>query len=94
MKSDRVIGVIVAAMLLVSSFVGVPAIAQQNEAAALFNRAAELYRAGKFSESIAMVGQIDHCVPVRQVVNAEHPRDEEMASAGILWARRENSKES
>ena len=81
-------------MLLVGSFVGVPAIAQQNEAAALFNRTAELYRAGKFSASIPLVGPIDHSVPIRQVVNAEHPRDEEMASAGISRARRENSKES
>jgi hypothetical protein len=31
---------------------------------------------------------------IRQVVNAEHPRDEEMASAGIVSAPRENTQES
>jgi hypothetical protein len=57
MKSDRLIGVIPAAMLLVSSFVGA-AIAQQNEAAALYDRAAELYRAGKFSEALPLVQRL------------------------------------
>jgi hypothetical protein len=32
--------------------------------------------------------------PIRQVVNAERPRDEEMASAGIVSAPRENTEES
>jgi hypothetical protein len=54
MKPARRIGFILAAMLMVTSFVGVPAIAQQDEAAALDKRAGELYQAGKFSEAIPL----------------------------------------
>jgi tetratricopeptide (TPR) repeat protein/CHAT domain-containing protein len=54
MKFDRLIGYILAAMLLMSSFVGVPASAQQDEAAALNKRVGELYQAGKFSEAIPL----------------------------------------
>jgi hypothetical protein len=32
--------------------------------------------------------------PIRQVVNDEHPRDEELALAGIVSAPRENTQES
>jgi hypothetical protein len=49
MKSARLIGVILAAMLLLISFVGVPAVAQQDEGGALTKKVAELYQAGKFS---------------------------------------------
>jgi hypothetical protein len=51
MKHARQIGFILAAMLLVNSFAGAPAIAQQDEADALNKRAIELYQAGKFSEA-------------------------------------------
>jgi tetratricopeptide (TPR) repeat protein len=45
------IGFILAAMLLVNSFVGSLAIAQQDEAAVLSDRAGVLYRAGKFADA-------------------------------------------
>jgi hypothetical protein len=48
MKSARLIGFILAAMLLVNSFLGAPALAQQDEAAALTKRV------GKFSEAIPL----------------------------------------
>jgi hypothetical protein len=43
-----------AALLLVSCFVGTPAIAQQDEAAALDKRVGELYQAGKFSDAVPL----------------------------------------
>jgi tetratricopeptide (TPR) repeat protein len=52
------IGFILAAMLLVVSFTGVPAIAQQDEAAALHKRVLELYQAGKFSEAIPLAERV------------------------------------
>jgi hypothetical protein len=55
MKPARRIILFLAAMLMVNSFAGAPAIAQQDEAAALDKRAEELYRAGKFSEVIQLV---------------------------------------
>jgi CHAT domain-containing protein len=54
MKSARLICFILAATLLVISFPGAPAIAQQDEAAALDKKVAELYRAGKFSEAMPL----------------------------------------
>jgi CHAT domain-containing protein len=67
MKIARLVGVILAAMLLLNSFVGAPAFAQgllegrwsnpSDEAAALEQRAEELSRAGKFSEAIPLVQQ-------------------------------------
>jgi CHAT domain-containing protein/tetratricopeptide (TPR) repeat protein len=58
MKSARLIGLLLVAMLLVNFFVSAPAIAQQDEAAALRKRAEELFRAGKFSEAIPPVQQL------------------------------------
>jgi hypothetical protein len=52
MKSARLFGFILAAMLLVSAFVRDPALAQLDEAAALDKRVIELYQAGKFPEGI------------------------------------------
>ena len=54
MKPARRIGFILAATLMVISFAGPPAIAQQNEATALNERVVELTRAGKFPEAIAL----------------------------------------
>jgi hypothetical protein len=54
MKPARRIGFILAAMLMVNSFAGVPAIAQQDEAAALSKKVEELYQAGKFAAAIPL----------------------------------------
>jgi CHAT domain-containing protein/tetratricopeptide (TPR) repeat protein len=54
MKHSRRIGFILAVMLVVNSFAGAPAIAQQDEAASLIKRAEELYRVGKFSDAIPL----------------------------------------
>jgi tetratricopeptide (TPR) repeat protein len=54
MKSARLIGFILAAMLLVICIAGAPAIAQQDEADALNKKAIELYQAGKFSEAMPL----------------------------------------
>jgi CHAT domain-containing protein/Tfp pilus assembly protein PilF len=53
-KHARRIGFILAAMLMVNSFAGAPAIAQQDEATALDKRVGELYQTGKFSEAIPL----------------------------------------
>jgi tetratricopeptide (TPR) repeat protein len=54
MKSARFVGLILAATLLVNSFVGAPAIAQQDEAATLRKKVGDLFRAGKFSEAVPL----------------------------------------
>jgi tetratricopeptide (TPR) repeat protein len=58
-------------MLLVSSFVGAPAIAQQDEAAALEKRVGQLYRAGKFSEAMPLARR---SLAIReQTLGPDHP---------------------
>src|SRR5262249_48332810 len=54
MNSARRIGFILAAMLMVNSFAGAPAIAQQDEATALNKRVIELFQAGKFAEAVPL----------------------------------------
>jgi CHAT domain-containing protein/Tfp pilus assembly protein PilF len=54
MKHAHHIGFILATALMVNSFAGAPAIAQQDEAAALNERVVELSGAGKFSEAIPL----------------------------------------
>ena len=54
MKTDRLVGRILAAMLLVNCCVGAPAIAQQREAAPLKKRIVELDHAGKYAEAIPL----------------------------------------
>jgi CHAT domain-containing protein/Tfp pilus assembly protein PilF len=58
MKSARVIGFILVAVLMVNCFAGAPAIAQQDEAATLSKRVLELYRGGKFSEAVPLAQQV------------------------------------
>jgi tetratricopeptide (TPR) repeat protein/CHAT domain-containing protein len=53
MKSARLIGLILAAMLLVNSFACAPAMAE-HDAAALEKTVGELFKAGKFSEAIPL----------------------------------------
>jgi hypothetical protein len=67
MKSARLIGFTLAAMLLVNSFLGAPA----EEAAALTKRAVELYRAGKFSEAIPLAQRA--LTIVEKALGSEHP---------------------
>jgi esterase/lipase superfamily enzyme/Tfp pilus assembly protein PilF len=54
MNSIRRIGLVVAAMLMVNSFSGAPAIAQQDEAAALNMRVEELFHAGRYSDALPL----------------------------------------
>jgi hypothetical protein len=54
MRPAHCIGLILAGVLLVNSFVGAPAMAQQDEAAVVSKRALELHQAGKFSEAIPL----------------------------------------
>jgi tetratricopeptide (TPR) repeat protein len=54
MNSVKQLGFILAATLMVSSFAGAPAIAQQDGGATLTKRVGELYEAGKFSEAIPL----------------------------------------
>ena len=54
MTSAHHIGFILAPMLTVISLAGMPANAQQDEAAGLHQRVMELYRAGKFSEAVPL----------------------------------------
>jgi tetratricopeptide (TPR) repeat protein len=72
MKPARHISFILAAMLLlVSSFVAAPAIAQQDEADALNKRVMELYQAGKFSEATPLA---QRALAIREkALGADHP---------------------
>jgi tetratricopeptide (TPR) repeat protein len=58
MNPTRITGLILAGMLLVNCFVGTPAIAQQDEAAAALDKIGELYRAGKFSEAMPLAHRL------------------------------------
>jgi hypothetical protein len=57
MKLVRQIAFILAVLMMVISFAGAPAIAQQDEAAALTKRVEELYGAGKFTGAIPLAQQ-------------------------------------
>jgi hypothetical protein len=58
MKHARRIGFILVAMLMVNAFADAPAIAQQDEVAALNEKVVELYRAGKFSEATPLAQRV------------------------------------
>src|SRR5262245_31769633 len=58
MKPARRIGFILAITLMVISFAGAPAIAQQDAATALDRKVQELYGAGKFSEAIPLARRV------------------------------------
>jgi tetratricopeptide (TPR) repeat protein len=71
MKHARQIGFILATMLIVISSAGAPAIAQQDEAAALDKRVGELLRAGKFSEAIPLA---QHALAIQEkALGPDHP---------------------
>jgi tetratricopeptide (TPR) repeat protein len=58
-------------MLMVNSFAAAPAIAQQDEAAALDKRVAHLYQAGKFSEAVPLAQQL---LAIREkALGPDHP---------------------
>ena len=70
MKPVRSFGFILAAML-VTSFISAPAVAQEDQAAALDKRYMELYRAGKFSEAVALAQQ---ALAIREkALGPDHP---------------------
>jgi tetratricopeptide (TPR) repeat protein len=71
MEHARQIGFILAAMLLVNSLAGAPAIAQHDEAAALDKRIKELYQTGKFSEAIPVAQRV---LAIREkALGPDHP---------------------
>jgi tetratricopeptide (TPR) repeat protein len=80
------IGFILAAMLMVNSFAGAPAMAQQNEAAALDNRVEALYRAGKFSEAVPLAQQ---ALAIREkALGPDHPDvAKSLNSLALLYAK-------
>jgi tetratricopeptide (TPR) repeat protein len=70
MKPVRCFGFILAAML-VTSFISAPAVAQEDQAAALDKRYMELYRAGKFSEAVPLAQQ---ALAIREkALGPDHP---------------------
>ena len=72
MKPARRIILFLAAMLMVSTFVAAPAIAQkEDEAVALETKVGELYQAGKFSEAIPLARR---ALAIREKVRGpDHP---------------------
>jgi CHAT domain-containing protein/tetratricopeptide (TPR) repeat protein len=71
MNPARRAGFILAAMLMVISFAGAPATAQQGEANALDARMDELYRGGKFSEAIPLAERV---LAIREkALGPDHP---------------------
>jgi CHAT domain-containing protein/Tfp pilus assembly protein PilF len=71
MKRARRIRFILTAMLLVVSFTGAPAIAQQDEVAALDKRVGQLSQAGKFSEAIPLA---QRALAIREkALGPDHP---------------------
>jgi tetratricopeptide (TPR) repeat protein len=70
MKPVRCFGFILAAML-VTSFISAPAVAQEDQAAALDKRYMEPYRAGKFSEAVPLAQQ---ALAIREkALGSDHP---------------------
>jgi CHAT domain-containing protein len=71
MKSAHRFGFILAAMLMVNSFSGAPAIAQQDEAAALNQRVMELFQAGKYYEATPLA---QRALAIREkTLGPDHP---------------------
>src|ERR1700752_2511868 len=71
MKPVRCFGLILAATLMVPSFVSAPAFAQGDQAAALDKRYMEVYRAGKFSEAVPLAQQ---ALAIREkALGPDHP---------------------
>jgi tetratricopeptide (TPR) repeat protein len=80
------IGFILAAMLMMNSFAGVPAMAQQNRAPTLDNRVEELYRAGKFSEAVPLA---QRALAIREkALGPDHPDvAKSLNSLALLYAK-------